>query len=126
MLPATCSGVDGKSAIRGGKMSDTIFPFSEERGIAETKLWSAVIANTIREWIHGSVRMQREAEEFLLHDEDDFPTVCCSAGMNPETLRDRLKKLRARADSLAQMHFAKLILGLSTDNANKHRKHSET
>lgn len=107
-------------------MSDTIFPFSQERGIAEMKLWSAVIANTIREWIHGSARMQRAAEEFLLHDEDDFVTVCCSAGMNPETLRDRLKKLRARADSLAQMHFAKLISGQPTSNANKHGKHSET
>jgi hypothetical protein len=107
-------------------MSATIFPFSEERGIAEMKLWSAVIANTIREWIHGSARMQREAEEFLLHDEDDFPTVCWSAGMNPETLRDQLKKLRARADSLAQTRFAKLILGLSSGDANKHRKHSET
>jgi len=88
------------------------------------KLWSAVIANTIREWIHGSVRLQREAEEFLLHDEDDFRTVCCSAGMNPETLRDRLKKLRARADSLAQTHFAKWISGLSSSDTNQHRKHS--
>jgi hypothetical protein len=92
-------------------MSDTTFPFSEEREIAEMKLWSAVIANTIREWIHGSARLQREAEEFLLYDEDDFPTVCSSAGMNPETLRDRLKILRARADSLARTHFAKLISG---------------
>ena len=97
-------------------MSDTIFPFSEEREIAEMKLWSAVIANTIREWIHGSARMQREAEEFLLHDEDDFPTVCSSAGMNPETLRGRLKTLRARADSLAQNAFAKVISGLSSGN----------
>lgn len=107
-------------------MSDMIFPFREERGIAEMKLWSAVIANTIREWIHGSARMQREAEEFLLHDEFDFPNVCCSAGINPETLRGRLKKLRTQADSLAQTQFAKLISGLSQGDANKLRKHSET
>lgn len=107
-------------------MSDTIIPFCEDRGLAEIKLWSAVIENTIREWMHGSVRMQREAEEFLLHDADDFPIVCCSAGMNPETLRYRLKKLRARADSLAQAQFANLISGLSTGNAIKHSKDSET
>lgn len=98
-------------------MSDRIFPLGKERGIAEMKLWSAVLANTIREWIHGSARLRLEAEEFLLHDEDDFPTVCSSAGMNPETLRGRLKTLRARADSLAHAHFAKLISGLSSGNS---------
>ncbi len=82
-------------------MSDTIFPFSEERGIAEMKLWSAVIANTILEWIHGSARMQREAEEFLLRDEADFPTVCCSAfrsvvrqcKQTPHTFRNIIARL---------------------------------
>ena len=97
-------------------MSDRIFPFSEELGIADKKLWSAVIATTIREWIHGPARLRRDAEEFLLHDEDDFLTVCSSAGLNPDTLRGRLKTLRARADSLAQTHFAKLISGLRSGN----------
>jgi hypothetical protein len=75
-----------------GKMSETMVQLSEEPEIAEQKLWRAVIAKTVGEWILGPLRRQREAEQFLFRDEDDFYTVCFSAGMNPRYLRDRLKK----------------------------------
>jgi hypothetical protein len=78
------------------KMSETMVQLSEEPEIAEQKLWRAVIAKTVGEWILGPLSRQREAEQFLFHDEDDFYTVCFSAGMNPRYLRDRLKKFRAR------------------------------
>lgn len=63
---------------------------------AEQKLWRAVIASTVEEWINGPLRHQREAERFLFTDSDDYRTVCFSAGINPEDLRGRLEKIRAR------------------------------
>jgi hypothetical protein len=66
----------------------------EETG--EQKLWRAVIASTVEEWVNGPMRRSREAEEFLFNDNDDYRTVCSSAGINPEDLRSRLQKIRAR------------------------------
>ena len=63
---------------------------------AEQKLWRAVIASTVEEWINGPLRKQREAEQFLFMDNEDYRTVCFSAGINPENLRGRLEKIRTR------------------------------
>jgi hypothetical protein len=59
----------------------------------EEKLWRAVIANTVREWLRGPVRLRREAERFLFYDNEDFKTVCYSAGINPWNLRERLQRI---------------------------------
>ena len=63
----------------------------------ETVLWRAVIARTIREWISGPLRRQREAEQFLFDDNKDFPLVCQSAGIDSGQLRSRLARLRGHA-----------------------------
>lgn len=63
---------------------------------AEQKLWRAVIASTVQEWINGPLRKQREAEQFLFMDNEDYRTVCFSAGINPENLRGCLEKIRTR------------------------------
>jgi len=68
----------------------------------EQRLWRAVIASTVEEWVNGPLRRRREAEKFLFSDNDDFQTVCSSAGMNPKDLRYRLEKFRARHASVAQ------------------------
>ena len=67
----------------------------------EEKLWRAVIANTVREWIHGPQRLRREAEQYLFHNTEDYKTVCYSAGINPWDLRERLKRIREREVSEA-------------------------
>jgi hypothetical protein len=66
----------------------------EETG--EQKLWRAVIASTVEEWVNGPLRKKREAEQFLFCDNHDYRTVCHSAGINPEDLRGRLEKIRTR------------------------------
>jgi predicted nucleic acid-binding protein len=63
----------------------------------ETVLWRAVIARTIREWISGPLRRQREAEQYLFDDNRDFPMVCQSAGIDSGQLRSRLARLRGHA-----------------------------
>jgi hypothetical protein len=63
----------------------------------ETRLWRAVIARTIQEWVSGPLRRQREAEQYLFDDNRDFPLVCQSAGMDSSRLRSRLARLRTQA-----------------------------
>ena len=64
---------------------------------AEQNLWRAVIVRTVEEWISGPLRRKREAEEFLFRDNQDYRTVCYSAGINPEDLRRRLERIRTRS-----------------------------
>jgi hypothetical protein len=66
------------------------------RATAEERLWRAVIAKTLEEWVRGPLRYSRIAEEFLFHDNKDFQSVCSSAGMDPRNLRERLRSIRAR------------------------------
>ena len=70
--------------------------YGEVKDPPEQRLWRAVIANTVEEWVNGPLRQKREAEQFLFHDESDYQTVCFSAGINPEDLRTRLQKIRSR------------------------------
>jgi hypothetical protein len=69
-----------------------------ERGVLEEvpeqKLWRAVIASTVQEWVSGPLRVKREAEKFLFGNSRDYRTVCFSAGINPDHLRGRLQKYK--------------------------------
>ena len=62
--------------------------------IAEQRVWTAVIARTVEEWVSGPLGSQREAELYLFTDETDFPAVCRSAGLDPQALRRKLNRLK--------------------------------
>jgi hypothetical protein len=66
------------------------------------KLWCAVIAGIVEEWVNGPLRKKCEAEQYLFNDNQDYRTVCYSAGINPESLRGRLEKIRRRQMAEAQ------------------------
>ncbi len=72
-----------------------------EQGTPEQKLWTAVIARTVQEWLSGPLRRRRAAEIFLFEDEDDFKTVCWAAGLNPSALRLKLTRLRETGSAAA-------------------------
>ena len=87
---------------QGGKMSFTMLQMEEVEETTVQKLWRAVIASTVEEWVNGPLRQKREAEQFLFSDNHDYRTVCYSAGIDPENLRGRLEKIRSR--QLAEAH----------------------
>lgn len=64
---------------------------------SQQKLWQAVIDSAIADWVRGPARHKQRAEYFLFHDEDDFPFVCRSAGLNPDSVRESLWLVRAQA-----------------------------
>ena len=70
-----------------------------DQGNANERLWLAVIDSAITEWVRGSMRQKRNVEYFLFQDEVDFPLVCRSAGLNPESVRESLWLIRAQTAS---------------------------
>lgn len=75
--------------------------------LAESRLWQAVIVSTIQEWMHGPLRLKRQAEEYLFRDDSDFPAVCQSAGMDVGQLRAKLTRLRVQP-AAPQLQFDRL------------------
>jgi len=95
-LPACVSRVRKYKTIQGGPMFEKSVFQNRNQGTAEQRLWRAVIARTLEEWMNGPLRYSRIAEEFLFYDDKDFPSVCSSAGMDPLNLREKLRSMRAR------------------------------
>ena len=77
-----------------------------DQGSANERLWQAVIDSAIAEWARGPERLKRKAEYFLFQDEDDFPFVCRSAGLNPESVRESLWLIRAQSASASNTKVA--------------------
>jgi hypothetical protein len=76
------------------------------QGSANARLWQAVIDSAIADWVHGPLCHKRKAEHFLFQDEDDFPFVCRSAGLNPESVRETLWAIRAQTASQSNTNVA--------------------
>jgi hypothetical protein len=73
---------------------------------ATQRLWQAVIESAIAEWVRGPMEHKHKAERFLFQDDDDFPFVCRSAGLNPESVRETLWGIRAQAVSASSTNAA--------------------
>jgi hypothetical protein len=83
-------------------MPDKMIQNTEILEMPELKLWRAVIASTVEEWVHGPLSKKREAAQYLFDDDHDYRAVCSSAGIDPEDLRTRLLKIRARQSEEAR------------------------
>jgi hypothetical protein len=64
---------------------------------AERRLWTAVLVQAVVEWQSNKVRVSRAAEQFLFENESDFETVCASAGLNPQSFRAQLARVKPKA-----------------------------
>lgn len=70
---------------------------NDQHAMGETRVWQAVLLQTIQEWLHGPMRRSMQAERYLFFDNIDFPMVCQSAGMDPGRLRAGLERIRNRS-----------------------------
>ncbi|HXX20431.1 MAG TPA: hypothetical protein VEJ46_13590 [Candidatus Acidoferrum sp.] len=77
-------------------MATNAAALADSHGDFEIRLWQAVLVTTIREWASGTLRSQREAEQYLFQDQKDFRTVCQSAGFDADRLRAKLNRLRPK------------------------------
>jgi hypothetical protein len=80
-----------------------IFP---KQGGSNERVWQAVIENAIAEWVRGPELQKRQAEYFLFEDEEDFPYVCRSAGLNPGSVRESLWAIRAQSVPYSNVNVA--------------------
>jgi hypothetical protein len=63
----------------------------------DRRLWRAVIASAIQDWLSGPLRLKRQAERYLFENSQDLSLVCESAGMDIGKLRGRLNELRGQS-----------------------------
>lgn len=84
-------------------MNGLVFP---TQSTMNEKLWLAVIDSAIADWVRGPAGNKRKAEYFLFEDNEDFPFVCRSAGLNPELVRETLWTIRAHSASDLQTSVA--------------------
>ena len=82
---------------------EALMNVTDPQDVPEQRLWRAVLTSTVEEWFYGPLRKQREAEQFLLHDDEDYPTVCFSAGIDPANFRSRLLKIRERGNTVPSL-----------------------
>ena len=62
--------------------------------VAERRLWTAVLLQTMEDWQSGNIRLQNEAAEFLFDSQEDFERVCSGAGLDSSALRSKLRRMR--------------------------------
>lgn len=69
-----------------------------EDSIAEHRLWTAVLVKAMEDWRFGTLRAQRNAQEFLFESSRDFDTVCSRAGLDSGCLSEKLLKIGRKLD----------------------------
>jgi len=85
--------------LKGVPIVSNTLAARDNEPLAEARLWRAVIARTVQEWVSGPLRLKQEAERYLFEQNKDFVLVCESAGINAGRLRTGLLRLRRIGNS---------------------------
>jgi hypothetical protein len=76
-----------------------------EEVISERRLWTAVLVNAVSDWRTGTLRAQRDAQNFLFNDDQDFATVCSAAGLDWSDFRTRLARVGRQVQMEGALHM---------------------
>lgn len=61
------------------------------------RLWTAVLLQALDDWKSSNMRLKTNAERFFFQSSADFSNVCRSAGLAPESVLSRLRRMSALA-----------------------------
>jgi hypothetical protein len=67
---------------------------TEHCDLSERRLWIAVLLQALEDWKSNNMRRRSEAEKFLFENEVDFARVCLAAGLAPESVLTRLRRMK--------------------------------
>jgi hypothetical protein len=76
-----------------------------EEVISERRLWTAVLVNAVEDWRTGTLRSQREAQEFLFSNDKDFEMVCSAAGLDSADFRMRLLRIGRQVEMEGSLNY---------------------
>jgi hypothetical protein len=77
-----------------------------EEVISERRLWTAGLVNAVSDWRTGTLRAQREAQDFLFNDDQDFAMVCSAAGLDWSDFRMRLARVGRQVQMEGALNLA--------------------
>jgi hypothetical protein len=58
------------------------------------RLWTAVLLQAIEDWKSSNARRRSEAERFFFQSPNDFARVCRGAGLAPDAVVNRLRRMQ--------------------------------
>lgn len=61
---------------------------------SERRLWSAVLLQALEDWKSANARLRSEAEKFFFENQADFERVCRAAGLAPDSVLGRLRRMK--------------------------------
>lgn len=65
--------------------------------VSEKRLWTAVLLQALEDWQSSNMRRKQEADKFFFQSHDDFSRVCRGAGLVPESVLGRLRRMKTVA-----------------------------
>lgn len=71
----------------------------------ERCLWAAVLLQALEDWSSANSRHRKEAERFFFESPEDFARVCRGAGLAPNSVLARLRRMKETAPQRPVFQF---------------------
>jgi hypothetical protein len=72
---------------------------------SDRKLWTAVLLQALQDWQGANARRRSEAEKFFFQSPEDFNLVCSGAGLIPNSVLSRLRRMKETAAPRRVFHW---------------------
>jgi hypothetical protein len=78
---------------------------NHQEDFIERRLWAAVLLQALGDWNSSNARHRKEAETFFFERPEDFARVCRGAGLAPNSVLARLRRMKEAAPQRPMFQF---------------------